>query len=221
MPEEIYIATLTNGPFQENCYFVGDPVAKKGFLVDPGSSGREMLSWIEGSGYTLDKIINTHAHIDHAGAVWEIREAASVPFYVHRGESDNLKSMPRVGPLFGWNAARTPEVDHFLEDGQKIAVGGLTVEVLETPGHTSGGCSLLVGGKHLFVGDTVFQGSIGRTDLPGGDYDTIIDSIRRKILPLSDDVILYPGHGPPTPLGRERKHNPFLVNPGGMRAMMG
>ncbi|MEW6777187.1 MAG: MBL fold metallo-hydrolase [Bdellovibrionota bacterium] len=220
MPSDPHVAVLVTGPFQENTYLVADGATRKAILVDPGYNWDELIDYVKQSGFTVDKIVNTHAHLDHAGAVAPICRAFGCPFYLHEGEMGNLLNMPRAGMMFGMPGLEVPEVHHKLHDGMEIPIGELTLKVLETPGHTAGGCSLLVEERHLFVGDTVFRGSVGRTDLPGGNYDTLVRSIQTKILPLSDDTILYPGHGPHTPLGYERKHNPFLVNPDMFRDQM-
>ncbi|MCW5829120.1 MAG: MBL fold metallo-hydrolase [Deltaproteobacteria bacterium] len=217
---EIIIRQLVNGPFQENCWLVGDPATKRCTLVDPGSSAEGILEFIDQMGLKLDKITNTHGHMDHAGAVAPIKRERGVGFWIHRGETMNLQSMPKWGPLMGMGDLEVPEVEHWIEDGDEIPVGNLTLKSLATPGHTAGGVSFLVGGRHLFVGDTIFQGSVGRTDLPGGNYDTLIESIRTKILPLPDDTLIYSGHGPVTTLGHERRRNPFILKPELFREQM-
>lgn len=210
---DIIIRQLVNGPFQENCWLVGDPVTRKCTLIDPGSSAEGLLEIIDQLGLTLDKITNTHGHMDHAGAVAPIKRLRNVEFWIHESEMMNLLTMPKWGPLMGMGNLEVPVVDHTIHDGDLIAVGEMKLHSLYTPGHTAGGVSFLVNDKHLFVGDTIFQGSIGRTDLPGGNYDTIIRSIQTKILPLPDDTLIYSGHGPVTSLGHERKRNPFILNP--------
>ncbi len=210
---EVIIRQLVNGPFQENCWLIGDPETKLCTLVDPGSSAEGILGVVDELGLKLDKITNTHGHIDHAGAVEPIKQLRNVEFWIHEREVPNLLSMTKWGPLMGFGNLEVPKIEHRLQDGDVIDVGNLKFKVLETPGHTAGGVCFLVKDRHLFVGDTVFQGSIGRTDLPGGNFDTIIESIRTKILPLPDDTYIYSGHGPVTTLGHERRRNPFILKP--------
>ena len=206
------LKTVVVTEFMTNCFILGDEQTKKAFVVDPGGEAEKILHQIESLGLEIVAIVNTHAHVDHIGAIREIRDATGAQIMMHRLELPLLQSASRMGRIFGIHVEQPPDPDRFLEEGDEVSLGnGLSLKVIETPGHSPGGIALVTSGGDLcFAGDTLFAGSIGRTDLPGGDYHTLITSIKTKLLPLGDDVKVLPGHGPATTLGSERKYNPFL-----------
>lgn len=208
---------LTTGPLQVNTYVAGDEATSDAVVIDPGGQAQEILRIIRDAGWTLQRIINTHAHFDHVGGVAELKAEAGVPFALHRDEVPVLENYSSQLAYFGVSAGEPPTVDEYLEAGQEILVGETILRVLLTPGHSQGHVTFVYDGspdagdqRVAFSGDVLFQGSIGRFDLPGGDYDRLMRSIREELLPLGDDTIIYPGHGPSTTIGREKQSNPFL-----------
>jgi glyoxylase-like metal-dependent hydrolase (beta-lactamase superfamily II) len=206
------IETITNGPFVENAFVLWDEGSKKAVIVDPGDEPARIAGTPRFLGLEVTEIVCTHAHIDHAGAVAEVKRLTGAPFAIHRGEELVLAHLSSQAALFGLDAElTTPEVDRWLAESDAIEVGAHSARVIHTPGHTPGGCCFFFeADRVLLAGDTLFQGSIGRTDLPGGSYEEIIASIKDKLLPLGDDVNVYCGHGPRTNLGLEKRYNPFL-----------
>jgi glyoxylase-like metal-dependent hydrolase (beta-lactamase superfamily II) len=158
---------------------------------------------------TVTAIVNTHAHFDHLFALNEVRAATRAPFLLHTDEEPVLAMAQASALLFGMRIAKPAPADRLLREGDEVSAGAITLKVLHTPGHSPGGICLLHD-KSVFVGDTLFQAGIGRTDLPGGDYATLMRSIRDKLFPLPDDTVVYPGHGPATTMGDEKRWNPFL-----------
>ena len=205
------ITTLVVTEFMTNCFIVGDDATKEAIIIDPGGEGLRIIKEVEAQGLRLVGIVNTHAHVDHIGANRDLKDYFNVSIMMHQAELPVLRVASKMARLFGVNIDQPPGPDRFLDEGDKVVFGDTTLGVLHTPGHSPGGISLVSqDGKSCFVGDTLFAGSIGRTDLPGGDYNTLINSIKGKLLPLGDDVTVYPGHGPKTTIGTERKFNPFL-----------
>ncbi len=203
--------TVVVTEFMTNCYIVGDDSTKEAVVIDPGGEAEKILREVEKMGVTVTAVVNTHAHVDHIGALRDVKDALGVSVMLHPGELPVLKSASRMARLFGVTIDDPPEPDRLLKEGDEIAVGGMSLKVLETPGHSPGGISLVTSdGKVCFAGDSLFAGSIGRTDLPGGDYNTLIQSIKSKLIPLGDDVKVFTGHGPATTIGTERRYNPFL-----------
>jgi glyoxylase-like metal-dependent hydrolase (beta-lactamase superfamily II) len=203
------ITTITVGPFAMNCYLVGDEVTRQAIIIDPGAESKRLIEKITSDHWQLLYIVNTHCHIDHTAEAGVIQKHFKIPFYIHKQELPLLDSLIEQGELFGITVKEIPVVSSFLQDGDKLQVGQLNGTVLYTPGHSPGGISLLFG-NHVFVGDCLFQDSIGRTDLYGGNYEQLIESITNKLLSLNDNTKVYSGHGPATTIGRERKYNPFL-----------
>ncbi|HEY3314446.1 MAG TPA: MBL fold metallo-hydrolase [Bacillota bacterium] len=219
------IETMTVGPMMANCYIVAGEGASAAAVVDPGADARDILEAVRRLGLTVSVIINTHGHADHIAANGQVRQETGASLMVHRSEAAfltqptmNLSSWAGLS-LFG------PPADRLLEDGEEIRVGTLALTVLHTPGHTPGGICLVVRddstnpagrpdaceGPVIFSGDTLFAGSVGRTDFPGGSFDDLIRSIKEKLLVFDDDTEVYPGHGPATTIGEERASNPFLM----------
>ena len=207
----LLVETVTNGPFVENCFVVADAATRKAIVIDPGDEHERVMATIRANELEAVEIVNTHGHIDHAGAVAPLKRALAIPFAIHPMDRTWLENLAASAAAFGLPPKQTPEVDRELEHGQALQVGDVTGKVLHTPGHTEGGCCLYFrDAKVVFVGDTLFAGSIGRTDLPGGSMPTLLASIREQLLSLDDAVVVYSGHGPATTVGAERRSNPFL-----------
>ena len=199
------------GPFGENCFILSKE-DKSSILIDPGDEAEEIINFIKRKKLKPVAIFCTHAHIDHVGGVKEMKEYFNIPFYIHKEDLALLKSIKAQAESVGLECGPVPDVDMFLKDSETVTAGGFEVKVLHTPGHTPGGVCLKID-KKLFTGDTLFAGSIGRSDLPGGSYNQLIESIENKILPLEDDIEVFPGHGKRTTIGQERHANPFLIDP--------
>ncbi len=197
------------GPFATNCYLVQNHESGKGVIIDPGGDADVILDAIRASGMEPVAILLTHGHIDHLMAVPEIQTRYNLPVYVHEAERPMLASVSIQAEMFGLPNMPSPEVSVWLKEGDLQIKGGLTFGVIHTPGHSPGGCCYLME-DGIFVGDTLFESSIGRTDLPGGDYDQLIRSIKEKLFTLPDETIVYPGHGGFTSIGQEKRYNPFL-----------
>jgi glyoxylase-like metal-dependent hydrolase (beta-lactamase superfamily II) len=202
-------------PFQKNGFVLGCPRTQEAVLIDPGDEVSELLDIVARRQLSVKYILLTHAHIDHVTGVAEAVRALKAPVYLHRDDLLLYTAVPQQAAMFGLPVPTLPAVDHFYDLQKPLAFGHLEVKVHHTPGHCPGGVCLQVGpsgqaGRDLFVGDTLFAGSIGRTDLPGGDYETLMNSIKVVLFALGDDAAVYPGHGPATTIGQERKTNPFL-----------
>jgi glyoxylase-like metal-dependent hydrolase (beta-lactamase superfamily II) len=209
----------TAGPFVQNGYVVGCEATRDAVLIDPGDGVQGMLAFVERESLTVRHILLTHAHIDHVTGVAAAKRALGVPVYLHRDDLFLYEDVVQHGLMFGVRVEPQPPIDVFYAPGQVIAFGECEARPHHTPGHCPGGVCLQIGrtgtrGKELFVGDTLFAGSIGRTDLPGGDYSVLMASIRTVLFAFGDDAIVYSGHGPDTTIGRERATNPFLATLG-------
>lgn len=207
--ESFTIEAMALPPFHKNGYILGCHATRQAAYIDPGDEAEELLRWSDANGFSLSSILLTHAHMDHICGVGAVRSKGPYPIYLHREDAPLYEALERQGRAFGFEYPPAPPWDHELREGQDVHVGDLTLQVYHTPGHSPGSVSLVLG-RHVFCGDVVFAGSIGRTDLPGGSYETLIESIRSKIIPLGDEKILHSGHGPDTTVGRERQSNPFL-----------
>lgn len=196
-------------PFLKNGFLLACAGTRQGILIDPGEEVAQLLEWAQKAGIELTAIVNTHAHLDHICGIGRVRQRWNIPIYLHPDDGFLYEAIEEQGRALGWSCPPVPAVDRPLSDGQELAVGRLRVTVHHTPGHSPGSVSLEVE-NHLFCGDLIFSGSVGRTDLPGGSYETLMRSIQEKILPLGDAKILHPGHGPDTTIGQERRTNPFL-----------
>jgi hydroxyacylglutathione hydrolase len=206
----MHIETLSLGPLQTNCYLLTNDDKNKGIIIDPGMNPGPLLRRIENM--DIEAIVLTHAHFDHIGGVDEVRKLKQCPVYLHDAEADWLTDGKKNGSL-RWpelgGAIVTEPAEYALADGQKLTWLGETFRVFHTPGHSPGSCSFLCG-KHLFGGDVLFRMSVGRTDLPGGSSNALMNSIHGVLFDLDDDVRVYPGHGPQTTIGFERANNPYV-----------
>lgn len=200
-------------PFQQNCSLVYDEEAKAGAVVDPGGDVARILKAVEQSGVKIEKILLTHGHIDHAGGAAELRDALGVKIEgPNKEDLFLLERLPESGAQFGMAGVRAVVPDRWLREGDEVTVGGLVFDIFEAPGHTPGSVVFYNSeNRFALMGDVLFQGSVGRTDLPRGDHATLIKSIREKLFPLGDDVAFLPGHGPAGNIGEERRTNPFLT----------
>ena len=204
------------GPFFKNGFVLGCEDTKEAVLIDPGDEVPSLLSFVQENQLAVRYILLTHAHVDHVTGVAAAKRALDVPVYLHRDDLFLYERAVQTGSLFGLTVEPQPPIDEFYTPNQVIAFGTYEVRPHHTPGHCPGGVCLQIGrkgetGRDLFVGDTLFAGSIGRTDLPGGDHATLIASIKTVLFAFGDDAIVYPGHGPTTTIGQERRTNPFLV----------
>ncbi len=197
------------GPLENNAYLVVDETAKECVLVDPGMDSEPIADLIRGRGLRLTALLNTHAHFDHTYANGYFLEAFGCPLLLHEADLELLRDMSRHAEAFGFPGRTSPDPTEFLREGQDINVGGGALRVAHTPGHTRGGVCFLSQGQAI-TGDTLFAQSIGRTDLPGGDYDQLVTSIQRSLYTLPESTEVHPGHGPATLIGYEKRHNPFV-----------
>jgi hydroxyacylglutathione hydrolase len=205
------LKTLVVGPFASNCYIVGSESSKHGIIIDPGAEAKLILSTVNDLGMTASLILVTHTHIDHIGALAPVKEGTGAKFAIHEAEATaGLGMFSRMlSSMSGGSFNQPPKPDRLLKDGDTIDIDDLSFTVLHTPGHSPGGISLY-GHGILFSGDTLFNCGIGRTDFPGCSYEQIMDSIKNKLMTLPDETIVYPGHGPATTIGKEKRGNPFL-----------
>lgn len=207
------VLALTVGPMQENAYVLADETSGACAVIDPGAEADRILAAVRRAGGPRARVAAlwlTHAHLDHVGAVAELREATGAPVWLHPDDLPLYRAAPEQARAFGWAFPTPPEPDRAFADGGEVSVGSVRLRVRHAPGHAPGHV-VLVGPGFAFVGDIVFAGSIGRSDLPGGDGRTLLRSIERAILTLPGDTVLYPGHGPETTVARERAANPFLL----------
>lgn len=208
----IVLKGITVGLLQENCYIFGCAETGSGVVIDPGDNARAIMRLVDQSGLTIEKIINTHAHLDHVMAVDAVRAATGASFHLHAADLPILHDVPERAQL--WLDSEVEPIDdpdEYLEDGQIITVGNQELEVRFTPGHAPGHVVFVYhAGRMIFAGDTLFQGSIGRYDLPGANGPQLLQSIREQLLTLPDDYVVYPGHGGATTIGIERESNPFV-----------
>ena len=207
----VKIKTVVVGGYQVNCYLVSEEESGVGVIIDPGDQADLIMNSIESSGFIPKGILLTHGHFDHTSAVEELRAKYSIPLYAGRGEEELLTNASLNGSALFGSPVNLADPEFLLEDEAPLTVGPVNFRVLATPGHSPGGvCYLEETAGALFCGDTLFAQSIGRTDLPGGSMQVLMNSIESKIMTLPDSVVCYPGHGPATTVGAERAGNPFI-----------
>jgi len=207
----INIHKITAGPFQENGYIVHGEENKNCFLIDPGDNPELYIKTIETNGLTPLAIINTHGHIDHIHAVQPIKDHYSIPFYIQDNEKMIVDHYPNGCLMYGMIPNKIPEVDHWFTNETEIEIGEYKIDIIRTPGHTPGGNCYLLNGD-IFTGDTLFRGSIGRTDFPGGNYQTLMNSLQKLINEIPPGTRVHSGHGYSTTIKEEISSNPFLVD---------
>jgi hydroxyacylglutathione hydrolase len=205
----LIIRSLTVGPVMTNCYVVGCEETRKGIVIDPGDEVDRILMEAVEEKLSIVHIINTHGHFDHVGGNSRLKAATGADLMIHSLDAPMLKEVSASAAAWGLRADDSPEPDRLLNDGDTISFGNLTFTVFHTPGHTAGGISLY-SGDDVFVGDTLFAGSVGRTDFPGGDFNQLKSSIHEKLFTLEDSVTVWPGHNQETTIGREKRMNPFV-----------
>jgi glyoxylase-like metal-dependent hydrolase (beta-lactamase superfamily II) len=207
------VDSVVVSPFQTNCYIVGCKETKEGIIIDPGDEPERILAVVNFHRLKIVAIVATHGHLDHVLAVKAVKEVTGAPFLLPELDLPIARSAHIQARFYNWLAEPVPDPDSFLEEGQTLSVGNLSFQVLELPGHTPGHIALYradeKGGGCLFSGDVLFAGSVGRTDLPGGNWETLQNSLRR-LMSLPDETIVYPGHGRKTTIGEERRYNPFV-----------
>jgi hydroxyacylglutathione hydrolase len=209
----LLLETFAVGSFQCNCSVLGCPDTKEAIVVDPGGEHLRILEIVRHYDLTVKWIIHTHAHLDHIYETRDVKEQAGGTIALHQDDSFLYDGFAMQAAMFGWQVRPVLPVEHWLRDGESLPFGKQAAEVIHTPGHTPGSCCFRVQsstGPLLLAGDTLFQRSIGRTDLPGGDFATIQRSIKQKLYTLDPDTAVIPGHGPATTVGDEARHNPFV-----------
>ena len=204
--DKFFLKRLVVGPLEVNCYILADPVTKEACLIDPGADPERIKKLLRENNFKINFIINTHGHGDHIAA----NACFAAPIYIHKLDEDFLMDPKKnLSEAFLFNIS-SPKAAKTLEEGNKISLGALKLEIIHTPGHTPGSISIKLDGI-VFTGDALFSGGIGRTDFDYGNEKTLLRSIRNKLLILADDTVIYPGHGNPSTIGEERRTNPFLI----------
>lgn len=203
------VEVLVVGPIEENCYVLRDEETNEGIIIDAGDNGQEILAYVRDSGLKPIMLVNTHGHWDHIGAVDFLRDQLDIKLAIHKDDAFMLTASEEEMAAYSIFIGKKRPAEILLNDGDEISFGNSKLKAIHTPGHTEGGICLY-GGGCLFSGDTLFAGSVGRTDLPGGDYQAIIHSVNVKLSEVADDTRVYPGHGPVTTMGRERRCNPYM-----------
>jgi hydroxyacylglutathione hydrolase len=203
---------LAVGPLQCNCSIIGDETTREAMVIDPGDDIDDILALLRKHNLQVKQIVITHAHIDHVGGAQKLRAATGAPIVLNQNDYDLLKMLDMQAAWVGMSSPGKVEVDHSVSDAETLQTGSLRANVLHTPGHTEGSiCLYFPTEQKLIAGDTLFAGSIGRTDLPGGSFQKIINSLHERVLALPDETVVVPGHGPLTTIGNERETNPFLT----------
>jgi len=205
----LIIKELVVGPLMANCFICGCSKTKEAVVIDPGGDASTILLSLADSKLKVKYIINTHGHFDHVSANGKMKDATGADILIHPFDAPMLEKLSSNAAFFGVSVENSPPCDQTLEEGDTVSFGDITLKVIHTPGHTPGGISLYTNGI-VFVGDTLFSGSIGRTDFPGGDFNTLISSIKTKLFNMKDDIRVFSGHGPETSIGIEKRHNPFV-----------
>ena len=207
---KLVLEHLMVGPLQSNCFIVGDEVSGEAVIIDPGGDGDMILNTVNRKPWKVTAILNTHAHFDHIAANAAVIKGTGAPLMAPKEDAPYMMDAHIAARMYGLQVDASPVPDKLLVDGDTIDLGDEKIKMILTPGHTPGGATFVTS-IGIFPGDSLFAGSIGRTDLPGGDYETLINSIKTRILVLDDDTPVYPGHGPATTVGREKTYNQFLV----------
>jgi hydroxyacylglutathione hydrolase len=206
---KLVVEHLIVGPLQSNCFILGEEESGEAVVIDPGGDGESIMEALKRGEWKVVAVLNTHVHFDHTGANAYVVGRTGAPLLVPRDDAPQLSRTHTEAEVYGLRVDQSPDADRLLEEGDVVRLGDEEVRILMTPGHTAGGASFLTSAG-IFTGDSLFSGSIGRTDFPGGDHDTLIRSIREKILSLPDVTPVFPGHGPVTSVGRERTENLFF-----------
>lgn len=203
--------TVVVGALGVNCSILGCEETRQAVVIDPGDEVERLLAVLERYGLTVAAILNTHGHFDHVGGNLQLTRSTGAPLYIHPADAPMLGRVTQVAAMYGLPGENSPAPDHALEDGTLLSFGGITLQVIHTPGHTPGGCCFYLEqhGK-LIAGDTLFADGVGRTDLPGGSHSQLVHSIKTRLFTLPEQVVVYPGHGPTTSIGHEKRHNPCL-----------
>lgn len=207
---ELEVVVLPNGQLGENCYLIADRGTREAVIVDPGEEPAMFLAELDTRAWSLTGIWLTHAHVDHIFGVGAVKRAADVPIHLHAADRALYDSLPRQAEWFGFRADAPPAPEVELRHGDRVRVGRFEFDIRHTPGHSPGSVAF-VGHGMIVGGDVLFNGSVGRTDLPGGDHGTLMQSIQQHFLSLPDSTIVHSGHGPDTTIGVERLTNPFLI----------
>jgi len=205
----LIIKELPVGPIQANCFIVGCEETHESVVIDPGDEPDRILLSLAELKLKVKYILNTHCHFDHVGGNCRMKEVTGAEILIHSLDAPMLTNMGSTASGFGLQIEESPPPDRELAEGDLVSFGSIELKVIHTPGHTQGGISFYAGNS-VFVGDTLFAGSIGRTDFPGGSYNLLIESVREKLFVLDDEVNVYCGHGPQTTIGREKRFNPFF-----------
>lgn len=208
------VEMLTVGMFQSNCFIASCESTGEAIIIDAGEEGKRIVETVRAHNLDVKMIFNTHAHIDHVSGLSDVLEEIKVPVLMHKNDLSVYEAVAKQAVMFGLSAPSVPSIDRFVNEGDEISFGSHTGRVVNAPGHSPGGVLLVFDGEDppiAFVGDVLFQGSIGRTDLPGSNHQHMIDTLSNVIMKLPDDMIAYPGHGPETTIGREKRSNPFLL----------
>jgi hydroxyacylglutathione hydrolase len=202
---------LAVGPLHANCFIVGCEESREGVVVDPGGDPEKIIAAVTRLGLRITSVINTHGHFDHVGGNGMVLEHTGAELLIHGEDVRFLSIASNVAEKYGVTADNSPAPDRLLEDGMIISFGNCQMKVLHTPGHTPGGCCLHMASEGLVItGDTLFAEGVGRTDFPGGSHKALIESITTRLLTLPETTRAYPGHGPSTTIGHEKRHNPFI-----------
>ncbi|MDH3998285.1 MAG: MBL fold metallo-hydrolase [Desulfuromonadales bacterium] len=209
MSEKLLLHQLSVGPLQVNCFIAACAETKEAVVIDPGEDADRILELVTKAGYTVNKVINTHGHFDHIGGNRQLVEETGAELLIHAEDVALMQSAAKHAGTYGLSVTPSPGPSKLIAAGDKISVGNLSFEVFHVPGHSPGSVCLLSDG-HLFVGDVLFAGSIGRTDLPGGDFEQLITGIRNQLFKLPEETVVHTGHGPDTTIGRELSNNPFV-----------
>jgi glyoxylase-like metal-dependent hydrolase (beta-lactamase superfamily II) len=212
----MHVWTTSAPPFYKNGFVVACERTRQGIVIDPGDDVEQQLAIVRREAVTVTMILLTHAHLDHVTGVSAAKAALAVDVWLHRDDLFLYEGAVQQGRMFGLDVQPQPAIDRFYAEGESLTFGDYVVDIRHTPGHCPGGVCLAIGragdqGRELFVGDTLFAGSIGRTDLPGGDLDTLLSSIRNELFVYPEATVVHSGHGPDTTIGEERRTNPFLT----------